>query len=83
MVDIFEEIFNLGKFHDYVLIGGDLNLQDVDWDTRISKNDLNQPLLDLLESNDMNQIIDFPTAASGILDLILVNKNIEVISCKL
>ena len=68
MVDIFEEIFNLGKFHDYVLIGGDLNLQDVDWDSRISKNDLNQPLLDLLESNDMNQIIDFPTAASGILD---------------
>ena len=72
----------MGKLHDYVLIGGDLNLQDVDWDTRMSKNDLDQPLLDLLESNDMNQIIDFPTAASGILDLILVNYNIEVISCK-
>ena len=36
--DIFEEIFKLGKFHDYVSIGGDLNLQDVDWDTRIPKN---------------------------------------------
>ena len=47
VVDIFEEIFNLGKLHDYVLIGGDLNLQDVDWDTRMSKNDLDQPLLDL------------------------------------
>ena len=82
VVNIFEEIFNLGKLHDYVLIGGDLDLQHIDWDTRKTKNELDKPLLGLLEGHDLNQIIDFPTAASEILDLILVNHNIEVISCK-
>ena len=33
VIDIFEEIFNLGNFLDYVFMGADLNLQDVDWNT--------------------------------------------------
>ena len=66
---------------DYVSFDSDLNLQDVDWNTRKSKNDHDQSLLELLEGHDMNLIIDFPTAALGILDLILVYHNIGVISC--
>ena len=41
VIDIIEEIFILGKLHDYVLIGGHLNLQDVDWKTLMPKNDHN------------------------------------------
>ena len=35
----------------------------------MAKNELNKPLLDLLQGHDMNQIIDFPTSDSGIRDL--------------
>ena len=31
VIDILEEIFNLVKLHDYVLVGDVINLQDVDW----------------------------------------------------
>ena len=33
--------------------------------------------------NDLIQIIDFPTAASGILDLIFISKDLDVPSCKI
>ena len=55
VVNIFEEILNLGTIHDYRLIGGDLNQQAVDWNTRMKKNDLDKPLLDLLEGHNLNK----------------------------
>ena len=33
--------------------------------------------------NELNRVIDFPTAATAILDLIFVSKDLEVTSCKL
>ena len=50
VINISEEIFNLGKLRDYVLNGGDLNLQEVDWDTRMTKNGFDKNLEDLLEA---------------------------------
>ena len=38
--------------------------------------------VDLISFYNFQQIIDFSTAASGILDLVLVNPKTEVISCK-
>ena len=61
---------------------GDFNLPDIDWHDYSVKNPDIQKFVDLISFYNFQQIIDFSTAASGILDLVLVNPKTEVISCK-
>ena len=61
---------------------GDFNLPEIDWHDYSAKNSDTQNFFDLINFYSFQQIIDFPSAASGILDLVLVNPKTEVISCK-
>ena len=61
---------------------GDFNLQEIDWRDSSAKNSDKHNFVELLSFYSFQQIIDFPTAASDILDFVLVNPETEVISCK-
>ena len=43
----------------------------------------NQAFIDLMMDNNLIQISDIPTAASGILDLIFISKDLDISSCKI
>ena len=79
---LFEEIFTLSKTFYSTIVYGDFNLPEIDWHDYSAKNSDTQKFVDLISFHSFQQIIDFPTAASGILDLILVNPKTEVIYCK-
>ena len=79
---LFEEIFTLSKSFYSTIVYGDFNLPEIDWHDYSAKNSDTQKFVDLISFYSFQQIIDFPTAASGILDLVLVNPKTEVISCK-
>ena len=64
------------------IVYGDFNLPEIDWHDYSAKNSETPKFVDLISFYSFQQIIDFPTAASGILDLVLVNPKTEVISCK-
>ena len=66
-----------------IIIYGDFNLADIDWKSYSSTTPDNQAFIDLMLDNDLIQIIDFPTGASGILDLIFISKDLDVSSCKI
>ena len=66
-----------------IIIYGDFNLPDIDWKNYFSATPDNQAFVDLMLDNDLIQIIDFPTAVSGILDLIFISKDLDVSSCKI
>ena len=79
---LFEEIFTLSKSFYSTIVYGDFNLLEIDWHNYSAKNSDTQKFVDPISFYSFQQIIDFPTAASGILDLVLVNPKTEVISCK-
>ena len=60
----------------------DFNLPEIDWHDYSAKNSDTQKFVELISFYSIQQIIDFCTAASGILDRVLVNPKTEVISCK-
>ena len=61
---------------------GDFNLPEIDWHDYSAKNSDTQKFVDLISFYSIQQIIDFRTAASGILDRVLLNPKTEIICCK-
>ena len=62
--------------HNVLIIGGDFNSPDIDWPTlSIQGNQyplrLSKTILDLVNDNDLEQIVDFPTRKDKTLDLIM------------
>ena len=80
---LLEDVLKHSSQVTYIIIYGDFNLPDIDWKSYSSATPDNQTFVDLMLDNDLIQIIDFPTAASGILDLIFISKDIDVSSCKI
>ena len=79
---LFEDVLKYSSQVTSIIIYGDFNLADIDWKVYSSATPDNQAFIDLMMDNDLIQIIDFPTAASGILDLIFISKDLYVSSCK-
>ena len=79
---LFEEIFTLSKSFYSTIVYGDFNLTDIEWRDFSDKNSDTQNFVYLINSYSFQQIIDFPTAASGTLDHVLVNPKTEDLSCK-
>ena len=68
------------QVHNHVLIVGDFNFPDIDWNSCHScSNDLCSTIfLDTIQNNFLNQYVDFPTRIRGsdtphILDLVLAD----------
>ena len=80
---LLENVLNHSSQVTSIIIYGDFNLPDIDWKSYSSTTPDNQAFIDLMLDNDLIQIIDFPTAASGILDLIFISKDLDVSSCKI
>ena len=70
---LFEEIFTLSKSFYSAIVYDDFNLPEIDWHGYSAENWDTQNFVDLISFYRFQQIIDFPTALSGILDLVLVN----------
>ena len=71
-----EEFDKLKKKHNVLIIGGDFNSPDIDWPTlSIQGNQyplrLSKSILDLVNDNDLEQIVDFPTRKDKTLGLIM------------
>ena len=79
---LFEEIFTLSKSFYSTIVFCDFDLLEIDWHGYSAKNSVTRNSLDLISFYSFQQIIDFPTATSVILNLVLVNPKKEVISCK-
>ena len=62
---------------------GDFNISNISLKDYSYSIPDNQYFIDLMVDNDLNQILDFPTAATGVLVLVFVSKDLEVTSCKL
>jgi len=61
-----------------ILIGGDFNLPNIDWDTYTHRQGtdqagLSQRFLEMLDDNGLSQVVDKPTRGNNILDLMLTN----------
>ena len=78
---LFKEIFTLSTSFFSTIVYGDFNLPEIDWHDYSAKNSDTQNSVDLISFYSFQQIINFPTAASGMLNLIIVNPKTEVISC--
>ena len=84
LIDIMNEASNLG--HTHVLIMGDFNLPDTDWETwsTTTSNSIDQRFIECMQDNFLYQCVDQPTRWRGtdkprILDL-LVTKDANFIS---
>ena len=68
-------IFNSLPRNTFLLINGDLNCPDIDWDTLSGSSHLNSALCDTLFELGLTQIIREPTHTHGnILDLLVTNQ---------
>ena len=79
---LFEEICTLSKSFFSLIVYGDFDLPETDGHDYSAKNSDTQNFVNLISFYSFQQIIDFPTATSVILNLVLVNPKKEVISCK-
>ena len=66
-----------------VTVYGDFNIPNNSWKDYSSRIPDKQQFIDLFVDNNLNQTKHFPIAAAGILDLIVVNNELGVTSCKL
>ena len=66
----FSDIFNYG----------DLDSPTINWNKVSSDDDLEREFIDYINSMGFQQKIDFNTAASGLLDLLLVTKTIRIVN---
>ena len=82
VTQLFTAVFN--KEFDSFIVCGDFNIgeKDCDWSDYSSDDISIQFFLDLLVRKDIVQIVDFKTAASGILDIVLISKNLDYLSCE-
>ena len=72
-------IENLKKKYDSAIICGDFN-SSINWEKGSSNKDVETKLIDTADKMNLFQIIDFKTAASGILDLIFLSDDIDLIN---
>ena len=79
---LFEEICTLSKSFFSLIVYGDFDLPETDGHDYSAKNSDTQNFVNLISFYSFPQIIEFRTAASGILNLVLVNPKTKVISCK-
>ena len=78
---IFKEIETLMSQVDATIIYGDFNL-DIAWNIRSSENCESQSFLDVVDHLELEQHIDFPTAATGTLDLLFSKGELNLVSTK-
>ena len=78
---IFKEIETLMTQVDATIIYGNFNL-DIDWNIRSSENCESQSFLDEVDHLELEQHIDFPTAATGTLDLLFSKGELNLVSTK-
>ena len=76
----FEQLFlflkKQQKAHDELIVYGVLNLDQINWNTLEPGTDREKMFLEDIEDLNLQQKIDFKTSVTGILDLMLVTKNI-------
>ena len=70
---LFEEIFTLSRSFPSTIVNGDFILPEIDWSDYSATNSDTQNFYDIISCYSFQQIINFPTAASGILDIVQVN----------
>ena len=65
------------------IIGGDLNIPDIDWDCALASSDDSADTLDCLLNAGFEQVIEFATHSSGnTLDLCFTDMSLKSIPCK-
>ena len=79
-----DEIFNLlnaltSRTSNHILICGDFNLPKANWDHMSSTSVYENEIIAILEKFNFRQLIDFPNAATGILD-VLITQDPEITS---
>ena len=77
--NLFKNIATFKKRSDDILIYGDFNFVSINWNSLSSDDELETEFLQYLDVNNRHQKVNFNTGASGILDLFLVNKGIQII----
>ena len=77
--NFFKNIATFKKRFDDILIYGDFNFVSINWNSLSSDDELETEFLQYLDVNNLHQKVNFNTGASGILDLFLVNKGIQII----
>ena len=78
--ELFRNIGNLQNRFNEVLIYGDFNFPTINWNSLSSSIDLENSFIGHIESQGLQQKVEFNTAVSGILDLFLVSENVQVVS---
>ena len=76
--NLFRNIATLKKRSDDMLIYGDFNFLSKNRNSLSSDDQLETEFLQCLDVNNLLQKVNFNTGASGILDLFLVNKGIQI-----
>ena len=71
------------KAHDELIVYGDLNLDQINWNTIEPGTDREKMFPENIDNLNLQQKIDFRTSATGILDLMLVSRNICDVVLKL
>ena len=79
LIDFFLNIIKAKKLADEIIIYGDFNFPTINWSSWSSSYPIENAFLDILEINNLRQIVNFSTAATEILDLILTSKDVQVI----
>ena len=61
----------------FVILGGDFNLPDINWEDRTVKNNSNicKSILDLMDDFSLEQLVNEPTRGNNTLDLCFTNKS--------
>ena len=79
---------NLAKKHtkDVIWIGGDSNLPDIDWSTNSItscnyKREINEFVLQAADKCGLDQVVDFPTRETNLLDVFLTNRPSLIQEC--
>ena len=79
---------NLAKKHtkDVIWIGGDSNLPDIDWSTNSItscnyKREINEVVLQAADNCGLDQVVDFPTRETNLLDVFLTNRPSLIQEC--
>ena len=55
----------------FVILGGDFNLLDINWEDRTVKNNMCKSILDLMDDFSLKQLVNEPTKGNNTLDLCL------------
>ncbi len=61
--------------NDNILLVGDFNLRDINWETWEASTAPSKQFLETLEENDLTQLVDKPTRGNNIIDLVITGLN--------